>query len=123
MSSLLWLPDGSGVISSGLDRKIIHWVSLSGCLLRIHLFNRPSAQNADGSVKEDWGLSPIRITHMALTPDGTRLVAVGIEYAAPEVPRAGQSVKMVGMNPLATLGSKGGNRMIVFDIASKQALL
>lgn len=74
-------------------------------------------------MKEDWGLSPIRVTHMALTPDGTRLVAVGIEHAAPEVPRAGQPIKVVGMNPLVTLGSKGGNRMMVFDITSKQALL
>lgn len=44
VSSLLWLPDGSGVISSGLDRKIIHWVSLFDCLLRIHSFNTAYAE-------------------------------------------------------------------------------
>lgn len=26
VTSLAWLPDGSGFISGGLDRKIIHWV-------------------------------------------------------------------------------------------------
>lgn len=26
VTSLAWLPDGTGFISGGLDRKIIHWV-------------------------------------------------------------------------------------------------
>lgn len=29
VSALEWLPDGSGFLSGGLDRKIIHWVSVA----------------------------------------------------------------------------------------------
>ncbi|KAF5315776.1 hypothetical protein D9611_004875 [Ephemerocybe angulata] len=107
VSSIVWLADGSGFISAGLDRKIIHW-------------------NADGTVKQDWGLTTIRITDMALTPDGTRLVAVGMEHATPDVTpsRGSQPVELVGANPVVTLGSpKGGNRMVIFDLTSKHALM
>lgn len=108
VSSIQWLNDGSGFISAGLDRRIIHW-------------------NADGTMRDNWGFSTLRITDMSLTPDGTRLVAVGMEHTThPDAPlsRGGQLIDLVGANPAVTLGSpRGGNRMIIFDLASKQALL
>ncbi|KII88044.1 hypothetical protein PLICRDRAFT_30507 [Plicaturopsis crispa FD-325 SS-3] len=81
VSSLLWLPDGSGFVSGGLDRKIIFW-------------------DSEGMERETWGA--IRVTDLAVTPDFTRLVAVGI-YNTP--PAAG--------------GTE--NRIVVYNMATKEA--
>ena len=57
---------------------------------------------------------------MSITPDGTRLVAVGMDHSSPDVtPQADAS-----RSGLLSLGSKkGSNRMVVFDIASKLPVL
>ncbi|KIM79679.1 hypothetical protein PILCRDRAFT_74055 [Piloderma croceum F 1598] len=61
VAALSWLPDGSGFISGGLDRRIILW-------------------DAEGNFKDSWGETAIRVTDLAITPDLTRVVAVGIHY-------------------------------------------
>lgn len=87
VSALIWLPDGSGFISGGLDRKIILWVSVPPDTMgSVHslIFRY---QDADGKQRDSWGRTPIRVTDLAITSDFTRLVAVGM-YDAPAPPAA-----------------------------------
>ena len=65
---------------------------------------------------------------MTVTPDSTRLVAVGLDVHAQDgTPSRGvDSVdgSSSATNPLLSLGSpKGSNRLVVFDISSKQPVL
>ncbi|KAH9066423.1 WD40-repeat-containing domain protein [Lactarius vividus] len=57
VSALAWAPDGSGFISGSQDRKINLW-------------------GFDGKQRDSWGTT-IRIADIAVSPDCTRLVAVG----------------------------------------------
>ncbi|OBZ72373.1 Metacaspase-1 [Grifola frondosa] len=66
VTALAWLPDGSGFISGGLDRTIILW-------------------DVDGKQRDSWGQTPIRVIDLMVTPDFTRLVAVGM-YDLPVTP-------------------------------------
>ncbi|RPD66631.1 WD40 repeat-like protein [Lentinus tigrinus ALCF2SS1-7] len=107
VTALAWLPDGSGFISGGLDRKICLW-------------------DADGKLRDQWGRTPIRVTDLMVTPDFTRLVAVGM-YDAPCLP---------GPNPQETGAAQGSGatasaaasanksssetRIIIYDLATKQ---
>jgi hypothetical protein len=134
VTSLAWLSGGSGFISGGLDRKIIQWV----CWL--FLWHVPShffadyylcTQDADGTLHENWGETPIRVTDLAITPDLTRLVTVGMYYH-PNLPPTGDSPQPTrnngdaasissGENGVLVNGSKGpDNRMIVYDLLTKQ---
>ena len=94
---------------------------------------RPSTphllQDMDGKLCEDWSSVPIRVTDMAVTPDMTRLVTVGMDYIA--IPAitvdTSRGVSREPTPPLATNGNgaavNGGrpseNRMIVYDLESK----
>lgn len=50
---------------------------------------------------------------MTITPDGKKLVAVGMDHSS-----------SVDVPPLISLGSaKGGHKMMVFDIETRQPLL
>ncbi|KAE9409438.1 WD40 repeat-like protein [Gymnopus androsaceus JB14] len=60
ITALSWLPDGSGFISGALDRKIIQW-------------------DTEGRKKLSWGLSDLRITDLAVTPDLSRVVTIGMQ--------------------------------------------
>ena len=94
VTALSWLPDGLGFISGGLDRKIIIW-------------------DADGSVRDAWGATAIRITELALTPDSKYLVAVGMEEESqPDIPPATEE----------THSDENAERVgiIVFDFETKQ---
>nr|ANC28035.1 WD-repeat protein [Polyporus umbellatus] len=107
VTALAWLPDGSGFISGGLDRKIILW-------------------DADGKLRDQWGRTPIRVTDLMVTPDFTRLVAVGM-YDMP-TPPPGSNPQESGAPPAgpgATAGatankSSSETRIIIYDLASKQ---
>ncbi|KAF9052998.1 WD40 repeat-like protein [Panaeolus papilionaceus] len=98
VTAISWLPDGSGFISGGLDRKIIIW-------------------NTDGQVRDSWGTTTIRLTDLAVTPDYTHIVAVGMESDIP--PRAqngdASSVATNGTppNPSRT------HKIIVYDVSTK----
>ncbi|TFK54698.1 WD40 repeat-like protein [Heliocybe sulcata] len=110
VTSLAWLPDGSGFISGGLDRKIILW-------------------DADGKRRDTWGATSIRVTDLAVTPDFSRVVAVGMHYSAPSAPGSttgpGRSESITpptgggGARP-NTASRESENRMIIYDLATKQ---
>ncbi|PFH54156.1 hypothetical protein AMATHDRAFT_135352 [Amanita thiersii Skay4041] len=111
VTALAWLPDGSGFISGGLDRKIMQW-------------------DADGKLKESWGVTAIRVTDLAITPDFTRLVTIGMDHQASN--ESNTSRGTTGEHqPYATGGNapttgntsrSTNNRLIVYDLGSKQAI-
>ncbi|KAH0830644.1 WD40-repeat-containing domain protein [Lanmaoa asiatica] len=110
VSALVWLPDGSGFMSASLDRKIFSW-------------------DMAGKLREDWSGVPIRVTDMAVTPDMTRLVTVGMDYIAipPATADTSRGVSPESTPPLTSSGNgatvNGGrqseNRMIIYDLKSK----
>ncbi|KAF9059529.1 WD40 repeat-like protein [Rhodocollybia butyracea] len=59
VTALSWLPDGSGFISGALDRRIIQW-------------------DIEGRKTLAWDATDIRVTDLAVTPDLTRVVTVGM---------------------------------------------
>jgi WD repeat-containing protein 26 len=132
VSALAWVPDGSGFISASQDRKINLWVRychlttcrlLNCCLCTI-------VQGSDGKLRDSWGITAIRITDLAVTPDFTRLVAVG-ESARdlnPILPPTTRNDSVV-----TSAASRNGNNnpspgvprtreylMIVYDLTTKQ---
>ncbi|KAI0306418.1 WD40 repeat-like protein [Multifurca ochricompacta] len=84
VSALAWVPDGSGFISGSQDRKINLWGS-------------------DGKQRDSWGITAIRITDLAVTPDFTRLVAVGESAKDPTLPTPR------GDSNTASTASRNGN--------------
>ncbi|RDB21395.1 WD repeat-containing protein 26 [Hypsizygus marmoreus] len=114
VTALAWLPDGSGFISGGLDRQIFQW-------------------DADGSLRDKWGATAIRVTDLAVTPDFTRLVTVGMHHlpSMSSVGEASGPTRDTQAHPGdAAAGSGNGagmtgsrsseNRMIIYDLATKQ---
>ncbi|KAI0063418.1 WD40 repeat-like protein [Artomyces pyxidatus] len=110
VSALAWVPDGSGFISGSQDRKITLW-------------------GYDGKQRDSWGITAIRITDLAVTPDFTRLVAVGESAAgtAPSIatsPARGDSATppVAGSRTNAQPANPPGadNHMIVYNLATKQ---
>ncbi|RDX46846.1 WD40 repeat-like protein [Lentinus brumalis] len=107
VTALAWLPDGSGFISGGLDRKICLW-------------------DADGKLRDQWGRTPIRVTDLMVTPDFTRLVAVGM-YDAPSLPGLNPQESGTAQASGASAGaaasankSSSETRIIIYDLATKQ---
>ncbi|KAI0341652.1 WD40 repeat-like protein [Trametopsis cervina] len=102
VSALVWLPDGSGFISGGLDRRIILW-------------------DADGKQRDSWGRTPIRVTDLAITPDFTRLVAVGMyDVPAPPPPTPSTGGEAVSAAATAAANQPKEFRLAVWDLATKQ---
>lgn len=86
-------------------------------------------QDMAGKLREDWSSVPIRVTDMAVTPDMTRLVTVGMDYIAVPTTTADAS-RGVSREPTPPLTSNGNaatvnggrqseNRMIIYDLESK----
>jgi WD40 repeat protein len=101
VSALAWVPDGSGFISGSQDRKINLWGS-------------------DGKQRDSWGITAIRIADLAVTPDFTRLVAVGESVKDPILPTPRGYSVTTNRN-----GDNNGPRtpehlMIVYDLTTKQ---
>ncbi|KAF8609924.1 WD40 repeat-like protein [Ceratobasidium sp. AG-I] len=92
ISGLAWLPDGSGFISGSMDCHIIHWSSTGQKLHEL-------------GIVDDKPL-PIRVTDLAITPDGARLVVVGT--LVPALPNGNN------FDP-----SQTGRSMKVFNLATK----
>ncbi|KAJ7286113.1 WD40 repeat-like protein [Mycena rebaudengoi] len=94
VTSLLWLPDDSGFL----------W-------------------QTDGTRQDVWSMTPVRVTGFAVTPDFSRLVAIGMHSTSPvdSRPESGAGTPS-GNGGGATPGPppKDEHRMLVFDMASKR---
>ncbi|KAF8211925.1 WD40 repeat-like protein [Mycena galopus ATCC 62051] len=104
VSALAWLPDDSGFLSAGLDYKIVLW-------------------NTDGQRRETWAVLPVRVSHMVITPDFSRLVATGMRATSPVDARAENDSTPSGPNggSMPNPPPKDEHRFLVFDIATKRA--
>jgi hypothetical protein len=127
VTALAWVPDGSGFISGGLDRQIIHWVSKPASPF-LDQFST-TRQDADGQVKESWGTTAIRVTDLAITPDFTRLVTIGMHHQSPTEPNAPPrppgdhaAYGNTGSGAGSSSPRNSNNRLIVYDVATKQVL-
>ncbi|KAL0577932.1 hypothetical protein V5O48_004039 [Marasmius crinis-equi] len=106
VTALAWLPDGSGFLSAALDRKIIQW-------------------DHAGANSSSWGTTAIRVTDLAITPDLTRVVTIGMNQIGhyDSTSRRGnpgtQPNSQAGGNPPAT-GVKTENRMVIYDYSSRE---
>ncbi|KAF8503401.1 WD40 repeat-like protein [Russula emetica] len=108
VSALAWVPDGSGFISASQDRKINLWGS-------------------DGKQRDSWGITATRIIDLAVTPDFTRLVAIGESAKDPILPTprsdaaASSTANRNGNNNAAPNGPRTLEYlMIVYDLTTKQ---
>ena len=92
-----------------------------------YLTHPAAVQGSDGKQRDSWGITAIRITDLAVTPDFTRLVAVGESAKDPVLPTPrGESVAA------STTNRNGNNNsppnvprtpehlMIVYDLTTKQ---
>lgn len=89
----------------------------------------PLFQDMAGKLRDDWSGVPIRVTDMAVTPDMTRLVTVGMDYIAisPTTADASRGVSREPTPPPTSNGNgtivNGGrqsvNRMIIYDLRSR----
>jgi len=108
VSALAWVPDGSGFISASQDRKINLWGS-------------------DGKQRDSWGITATRIIDLAVTPDFTRLVAIGESARDPILPTprsdavASSTASRNGNNNAAPNAPRTLEYlMIVYDLTTKQ---
>ncbi|TDL15120.1 WD40 repeat-like protein [Rickenella mellea] len=103
ITSLVWLVDGSGFLSASLDRKIILW-------------------GADGIQREVWGTAVMRITDLAVTPDSSRLVAVGVRHLPPSENNSAGGTPPTGAATQAYTVGHGDveNRLIIYNLATKE---
>ncbi|KAF7970217.1 hypothetical protein HWV62_24744 [Athelia sp. TMB] len=100
VTALAWVPDGSGFVSGGLDKRIVLW-------------------GADGAFRHAWPAAAMRITDLTVTADLTRVVAVGIHYHAPS-PAVGVVSTAEESNSSVSLVRKSENCMIVYDLATRE---
>lgn len=96
-------------------------------------------QDPEGNQRDSWGMAPIRVTGLDISPNMTRVVAVGIIHLPP-TPRpptssgtspapgvrgdaASQSSQSSqSQSHVPAHAAKAENRMIVYDLATKQML-
>jgi hypothetical protein len=120
VTALAWLPDDSGFLSAGMDFKIVLWVRLPRFITcSSRLFHE---KNTDGQRREIWGILPVRVAHMVITPDSMRLVAIGMRAPSPVDSRAENDSTTPGANGGSTSSPppKDEHRFLVYDIASKR---
>lgn len=128
VTALTWLPDGSGFISGGLDRKIILWVRLAltpPSSMRVLTSTPP--QDVDGKPRDTWQRTSIRVTDLMVSPNFTRLVAVGM-YDVPSIPQPAAAGAVDGAGAGAAAGAGGAasgghsseTQIVVYDLATKQ---
>jgi len=106
VSAIEWLPDGSGLLSGGMDRKICYWDT--------------SSKEADV-----WLTTSIRVTDLAIAPDFSRVVIIGLERLPPPVVPKPPSVhesqaasgSSTGITPARDLKE---NRLVIYDYATRR---
>ncbi|TRM62529.1 WD40-repeat-containing domain protein [Schizophyllum amplum] len=102
VTSLEWLPDGSGFVSGGLDRQIIRW-------------------DAAGGKIDSWDEAAVRVTDLAVTPDCRRLVVVGLIGVPPLEPsRDGRTVSGSGGGNMTLEDLVDQHKMIVYDLITQE---
>ncbi|KAG6882797.1 hypothetical protein C0993_009144 [Termitomyces sp. T159_Od127] len=105
VTALAWLPDGTGFISGGLDRTIIHW-------------------DNEGNIHDKWDESGIRITDLAITPDLSRLVSVGLQHVPTNEGLTGREVQIGDAAAAGVAAAKTSeNKMFIYDLTTKQVEL
>ncbi|THH10834.1 hypothetical protein EW145_g1054 [Phellinidium pouzarii] len=105
VSALEWLPDGLGFLSGGMDRKIIIW-------------------DAEGAREDVWVKTGVRVTDLAVAPDLSRVVVVGLEnlpIANPKPSSASQDGQNnIGVSSQQTvMANTKENRLIIYDFATR----
>jgi WD repeat-containing protein 26 len=135
VNGLCWMADGSGFVTGGMDRRIMEWVSGEPLIL---YKADPETQNTRGEMKFMWPPLDIRILELAITPDGSKLVAIG-QLAHPTSSTTGEYTTNVlthatiiqasgGAMPVPSPGSTNGNstdmerRIVVYDLETRQEL-
>ena len=116
--ALVWLPDNSGFVSGGMDRKIVIWVRVHLTALFILLRTRPTLQDADGTKRDSWGPIPVRIEDLAVTPDQTRLVVVGLNRISEST--SYHDATTSGPSNVSPNISRNEHRMIIFDLINRR---
>ncbi|KAJ7047107.1 WD40 repeat-like protein [Mycena alexandri] len=102
VTALVWLPDNSGFLSAGMDYKIVLW-------------------NTEGQRRDVWGILPVRVAHMVITPDFTRLVAIGMRAPPPVDPRENDpAAPAANGGPTSSPPPKDEHRLLVFDFATRR---
>ncbi|SGZ22426.1 BQ5605_C022g09486 [Microbotryum silenes-dioicae] len=110
IGALAWFPDGKGFASGGMDSKIYFW-------------------DLAGNITESLQNSPSRVIDLAITPDGSRLVAVGRVDTSPSVLASrDQSRTQSGADTPAQLASnlrvpiepKHDNRISIYTLADRK---
>ena len=86
-----------------------------------------TVQGSDGKQRDSWGITTIRITDLAVTPDFTRLVAVGESWKDTILPTprgdsvAASTTNRIGNNHNPPNGPRTLEYlMIIYDLATKQ---
>jgi hypothetical protein len=104
-----------------------------GAYVRCETYER---QDPEGNQRDSWGMAPIRVTDLDVSPNMTKVVAVGIIHLppAPQPPASTGTSPAPGARGDTTSQSsqsqshapgyaiKAENRMIVYDMATKQTI-
>jgi len=120
-------------MSAGLDRRILIFVGIHLFIWKVtELTNR--VQDAEGNQGNSWGMTTIRVTDLDVSPNMTKVVAVGIIHLPPTPyppSSAGASLTpgargdSTSQSPQAQSQAylpKPENRMIVYDMITKQTV-
>ena len=76
-------------------------------------------KDIEGNQRDSWGMATIRVTDLDVSPNMTKVVAVGIIHLPP-TPNPPSST---GASPApGARGDSPENRMIVYDMATKQTI-
>jgi WD repeat-containing protein 26 len=135
VNGLCWLADGTGFITGGMDRKVIQWVIIQSTTY-VRLFHT-IVQDVQGEMLLIWPTLDIRMLELAITPDGGRLVAIGLlahpvptttDHKPSAMTQATILQASSGIPPSSISGSTSGNstnmerRIVVYDLETKQEL-
>ncbi|KAJ4487725.1 WD40-repeat-containing domain protein [Lentinula aciculospora] len=113
VTAFSWLPDGSGFLSGALDRKIIQW-------------------DAEGRKMLSWGLTDIRVTDLAVTPDLSRVVAIGRHVPTSSESSMSRGARSSGSSGDGSTSNPSGNsaptngitpietRIVIYRLSTRQ---
>lgn len=82
-------------------------------------------QDADGKQRDTWGTIAIRVIDLAITPDSSRLIAVGMHELPPSPvaearAQSGDAPPAGGNGAAAIITQNAENRILIYDLATKQ---